>query len=86
VRDGYEGVSMRRLAEKVGCSHGNLYLHFKDKEALFDSLTRSRSFCAVQGRTGAAKGEPLVGREGPPDHPTPPTVPELTREASVGAP
>jgi len=38
VRDGYEGVSMRQLAEKVGCSHGNLYLHFKDKEALFDSL------------------------------------------------
>lgn len=38
VRDGYEGVSMRRLAEKLGCSHGNLYLHFKDKEALFDCL------------------------------------------------
>jgi AcrR family transcriptional regulator len=38
VRDGYAGVSMRRLAEKVGCSHGNLYLHFKDKEALFDAL------------------------------------------------
>jgi AcrR family transcriptional regulator len=38
VRYGYEGVSMRQLAEKVGCSHGNLYLHFKDKEALFDSL------------------------------------------------
>ena len=38
VRDGYAGVSMRRLAERVGCSHGNLYLHFKDKEALFDCL------------------------------------------------
>ncbi len=38
VRDGYEGVSMRRLAETIGCSHGNLYLHFKDKEALFDCL------------------------------------------------
>ena len=38
VRDGYEGVSMRKIAEKVGCSHGNLYLHFKDKEALFDCL------------------------------------------------
>jgi AcrR family transcriptional regulator len=38
VRDGYEGVSMRRLAESLGCSHGNLYLHFKDKEALFDCL------------------------------------------------
>jgi AcrR family transcriptional regulator len=38
VRDGYEGVSMRRLAEKIGCSHANLYLHFEDKEALFDCL------------------------------------------------
>ena len=38
VRYGYEGVSMRTLAESVGCSHGNLYLHFKDKAALFDSL------------------------------------------------
>src|SRR5262245_60476480 len=38
VRDGYDGVSMRKLAEKVGCSHANLYLHFKDKEALFYCL------------------------------------------------
>ena len=29
---------MRHLADKVGCSHSNLYLHFKDKEALFDCL------------------------------------------------
>ena len=29
---------MRKLAEKVGCSHANLYLHFKDKEALFECL------------------------------------------------
>ncbi|MGH9870076.1 MAG: TetR/AcrR family transcriptional regulator [Candidatus Polarisedimenticolia bacterium] len=38
VRDGYEGVSMRKLAERIGCSHSNLYRHFKDKEALFDCL------------------------------------------------
>src|SRR5215510_11035001 len=38
VRDGYEGVSMRKLAERIGCSHGNLYLHFKDKAALFECL------------------------------------------------
>jgi len=38
AHEGYEGVSMRKLAERVGCSHGNLYLHFKDKEALFDCL------------------------------------------------
>lgn len=38
VEYGYEGVSMRQLAEKVGCTHGNLYVHFKDKETLFDCL------------------------------------------------
>src|SRR5262245_49196565 len=38
VRDGYEGVSMRKLAERIGCSHANLYVHFKDKQALFDCL------------------------------------------------
>src|SRR5262245_32753401 len=38
ARDGYEGVSMRGLAERIGCSHANLYLHFRDKEALFDCL------------------------------------------------
>jgi AcrR family transcriptional regulator len=38
VRHGYDGVTMRMLAEKLGCSHANLYLHFKDKEALFDCL------------------------------------------------
>src|SRR5215470_750850 len=38
VRDGFDGVSMRKLAETIGCSHANLYLHFKDKEALFDCL------------------------------------------------
>src|SRR5262245_31184824 len=38
IRHGYDGVSMRKVAEKVGCSHGNLYLHFKDKLALFECL------------------------------------------------
>src|SRR5258707_13623906 len=38
IRDGYESLSMRTLAERIGCSHGNLYLHFKNKRELFDSL------------------------------------------------
>jgi AcrR family transcriptional regulator len=38
LRRGFAGISMRQLAEKVGCSHGNLYLHFKGKEELFDCL------------------------------------------------
>jgi AcrR family transcriptional regulator len=38
VREGYESFSMRRLAEKVGYSHGSLYLHFRSKQDLFDCL------------------------------------------------
>ena len=38
VRQGYESFSMRTLARKLGCSHGNLYLYFKNKQQLFDSL------------------------------------------------
>ncbi|HKR66804.1 MAG TPA: TetR/AcrR family transcriptional regulator [Thermoanaerobaculia bacterium] len=36
--EGYAAVSMRRLAEAAGCTHGNLYVHFRDKEAIFDAL------------------------------------------------
>jgi len=38
LREGYQNVSMRRLADELGCSHGTIYLHFKNKEQLFDSL------------------------------------------------
>ncbi len=32
--EGYEAVTMRRVAEAVDCAVGTLYLHFPDKEAL----------------------------------------------------
>jgi len=38
VREGYESFSMRRLAEKIEYSPGSVYLHFKNKEELFDCL------------------------------------------------
>ena len=38
VRQGYESFSMRILANKLGCSHGTLYLYFKNKQELFDFL------------------------------------------------
>ena len=55
-RDGYDGVSMRQLAEKVGCSHANLYLHFKDKEALFECLVEE-GFQQFADRLGKAAPE-----------------------------
>ncbi len=35
---GYEGVSMRRIAERIEYSPTAIYLHFADKEALFREL------------------------------------------------
>src|SRR4029079_2689988 len=63
VQDGYEGVSMRKLAERVGCSHGNLYLHFKDKEALCDCLVEESFDQLAQGLrhiVEASKGDDTV--------------------------
>ncbi len=38
VRDGYESLSMRRVAERIDYSPTAIYLHFKDKEELVFSL------------------------------------------------
>ena len=38
VRDGYESFSMRKLAQRIEYSPGSIYLHFKNKEGLFESL------------------------------------------------
>ena len=38
LRDGYEGVSMRKVAEKIEYSPTAIYLHFADKESLFQEL------------------------------------------------
>lgn len=35
VTHGYNGISMREIAEHVGVSKAGLYYHFRDKEALF---------------------------------------------------
>jgi AcrR family transcriptional regulator len=38
VRDGYEAFSMRKLAQGLGYSPGNLYVHFQDKGTLLGLL------------------------------------------------
>jgi AcrR family transcriptional regulator len=38
VTEGYEGVSMRRVAEKIEYSPTAIYVHFADKEELFHEL------------------------------------------------
>src|SRR6266498_4785089 len=38
VTEGYEGVSMRKVADKIEYSPTAIYVHFADKEALFREL------------------------------------------------
>ena len=38
ARDGYENFSMRKLAQHIEYSPGSIYLHFRNKEELFESL------------------------------------------------
>lgn len=38
IEQGYEKVSMRGIAKDLGCSHGALYYHFKNKTALFSEV------------------------------------------------
>src|SRR5262249_13226193 len=38
VRDGYENVSMRKIAEKIEYSPATIYSYFEDKDEILDSL------------------------------------------------
>jgi AcrR family transcriptional regulator len=40
VRNGYENVSMRRIAEKIEYSPTTIYLYFKDKNELLEQVCR----------------------------------------------
>jgi len=41
ISEGYEGVSMRKVAQKIEYSPTAIYVHFPDKEALFLELCHS---------------------------------------------
>lgn len=47
VTEGYDGVSMRRVAEKIEYSPTAIYVHFSDKEELFRELCR-QDFARLQ--------------------------------------
>lgn len=57
VELGYEGVSLRKVATKIGYSATTIYLHFADKEALFHELCGqdfARLAAAFQGLVSIA--------------------------------
>jgi AcrR family transcriptional regulator len=50
-KDGVEGVSMRRIAEKVGITPMAIYKHYPDKDALLNALMLD-GFAAWEARVG----------------------------------
>jgi len=59
VGGGYESVSMRTIAQRIGCSHGALYLHFKDKREIFDAIVEE-SFGQLEA---ALRGLKVIGND-----------------------
>ena len=58
IRDGYESFSMRKLAEKVGYTHGTIYLYFENKEQLFDCLVEESFAQLSEALQGLANAHP----------------------------
>jgi AcrR family transcriptional regulator len=63
VRDGYESVSIRKIAEKVEYAPGTIYLYFKDKAEILDTLC-AQTFEKLRARLeaiGHDPGDPVEG-------------------------
>ena len=62
-RDGYDGFTMRKLAESMKYSPANIYLYFKDRDEIFDSLV-DESFAsllqALPQPSGASDEDPVA--------------------------
>jgi len=61
VKEGYEQVSMRRIAEKIEYSPTTIYLYFKDKAELLDQICQETFARLVQhlNRILEQPGDPL---------------------------
>ena len=59
--EGYASVSMRKIAERVGCAPGTIYLYFEDKDALLSAIC-VETFAKLNKRMEAIRndqGDPL---------------------------
>jgi AcrR family transcriptional regulator len=57
VTEGYESFSMRKLAAKVEYSPGSVYLHFKNKEQLFECLVEESFARLLKTLMGLQNGQ-----------------------------
>src|SRR5215471_14054574 len=63
VNEGFDNVSMRKIAEKVEYAPGTIYLYFKDKAEILDTLCQ-QTFEKLHARMEAIRrdpGNPLEG-------------------------
>jgi len=61
VKEGYESVSMRKIADKGGFAPGTIYLYFEDKDAILTGIC-IETFAKLDARMNAIandKGDPL---------------------------
>lgn len=42
VSEGYDAVSVRKIAERAGISHGTIYIHFRDKDDLLYQVSEEQ--------------------------------------------
>jgi AcrR family transcriptional regulator len=56
LRQGYEAVTVRKIAAAIGCAPGTIYLHFADKGEIFESLC-SETFQKLSARLAAIAGD-----------------------------
>lgn len=61
VRDGYENVSMRRIADKIEYSPTTIYIYFKDKAELLEQVCKETFARLVQklSKITEQPGEPI---------------------------
>ena len=60
VRDGYQSLTMRELARRIGCSAGAIYLHFKGKEELLHCLVEESFARLLEALTQVPPGDDPV--------------------------
>lgn len=61
VTEGYVNVSMRKIAERVGCAAGTIYLHFEDKDSILSAIV-VQTFAKLDKRMEAIRwdqGDPI---------------------------
>lgn len=61
VEQGYEAVSMRKIADRIEYSPTTIYLYFRDKADLFDCLCSDTFSGLIAQLEGIRKDDPITG-------------------------